>query len=127
MNPVTQKILDDLNDPTLTEFVNGWGHLEQLIIAVYRNNKATRRDVRDHKKLRKTLQRDYAKYRDQLAAYWPKTTIDKKPATEDPFTTLLSVKNARDFVDNWVIMQTLPAVRQALNEWLVDKLAASNR
>jgi hypothetical protein len=125
MNPVTQKILDDLNDPTLTQFVNGWGQLEQLIIAVYRSGEATRADIRQHKALRKALQGDYAAYAEQLAAYWPETTIDKKKATEDPFTTLLSVKNARKFVGNWAIMQTLPAVRQALNEWLVDKLAAS--
>ncbi|MGF1504654.1 MAG: hypothetical protein GYB64_15655 [Chloroflexi bacterium] len=124
MNPITQKILVDLDDPTLTEFVGGWGALEQLVIIVYRGSKARRTLVRKHRQIRRQLQEQYPDYAEVLAPYWAQATIGGEPASEDPFEALLAVENARGFIDNWAIMQTLPAVRQAINEWLVDRLAA---
>jgi len=35
---------------------------------------------------------------------------------------LMGHSTAADFVGNWPAMQHLPAARQAINEWLLDKL-----
>ena len=121
-NPVTRKILDDLRDPALSAFVEGWDDLEELVISVFRTSEATRAQRRMYHRLRKTLVKGYEEHRDALFAYWPEAQVAGEKALEDPFLALLSVERASQFIENWQAMQTLPAVRESINGWLVDQL-----
>ena len=125
-NPVTQKILADLNDPSLESFIADWDDLEALVIRVYRGGKANRADRREFRQLRNRLQKSYPKYHSVLDGLWPQSRIGHDPITFNPFLALIEIKRADDFLNNWPAMQTLPAIRETLNGWLVDQLSAKD-
>ncbi len=122
MNPVTRRLVDQLGERRIARFVARWDALEALVIRVYREKAASPHDETAYARLRRWLHRRYAGRQDALRPYWQAATINDRPLTEDPFLCLLAVERAAGFVDNWPAMQTLPAARQALNEWLVDRL-----
>lgn len=121
-NPVTQQLVRQLKDASIAQFVTHWDDLEALVISVYRAQVATPHDAAHFIAIKRRLQAHYAHWQAPLEPYWRQTKIDGSPVQADPFAALLQVEQAQDFVDNWDAMQTLPAARQALNEWLVDKI-----
>ena len=125
MNPVTQSLLAQLDNPALARFVTRWDALEALAIRAYRAGEATQADQAEHARLRRWLRRRYEKWQAALEPFWRQTQIEGKSLTEDPFATLLAVARPADFADNWPAMQTLPAAREALNEWLATMLIDS--
>lgn len=90
------------------------------MIRVYRAGAATSGDEATYSRDRNWLLERYPRWQTALTPYWQRTTIDGELVVEDPFEMLLSVRQAHRFVDNWAAMQTLPAAREALNEWLAD-------
>ena len=121
-NPVTQKLVRQLNDGLIAQFVAHWDNLEELVIRVYRAQQATPDDGAAFSVLQRALLDHYPHWQDALHPYWRQARVGGEPAQEDPFAALLRVGQPQDFVGNWQAMQTLPAARQALNEWLMDML-----
>jgi hypothetical protein len=126
MNPFTDSLLQKLNNPALSEYVSYWDRAEALVIRVYKDKAATDEDAREWRALRGWLLAHHPEHAPALAACWPRTRIGPEPTTEDPFDWLLSYRDAMDFVGEWHAMQTLPAIREALNLWLVDLIERSS-
>lgn len=120
MNPYTRALLKGVQDRAVIEFVSYWDRLEALVIEVFRARQAPPEVQAEHRELRAWLSRAYPDWQPRLSPYWPNTRIGREPATYDPFAALLSVEAAEGFVKNWRMMQTLPAAREALNQYLLD-------
>lgn len=126
-NPVTATLLRQIADARLRRFVAAWDGLEALVIRVYRSGAADRAAGRQLARLRRRLRRSYPAFRAGLAAYWPAMKAGGEPVGEDPFAALLATRRAADLIDNRRAMQLLPAARQAINEWLLDRVNSAAR
>ena len=120
MNPVTKSLLATLGHDQLPAFIVQWDALEALIIRVFRAKAASAADVTEHAQIHTWLQAHYGDWRAVLQAYWPHTKIAKQPATADPFDIALAPEQASAFIDNWPIMQALPAARESLNHLILE-------
>jgi hypothetical protein len=122
MNPVTQGLLRDLNDPKLDAFARDWGELEVLVVEIYKQKSLSFAQQEEFFELQERLRPSYAILAPQLEAFWRKTRIKGELVTTDPFLAVLEKQSAKDFVENWDAMKTLPAAREAFNQLLMDKL-----
>lgn len=120
MNIVTQKLIQLIDDRDLYEFVTRWDDLEDLVVSIYREDSISLEDEAEYQQLRGWLNRKYLDWMDDLRPYWHRATIEGKPVNEDPFEKLLAVENAMGFRGNWNAMRTLPAAREALNNYLLS-------
>jgi len=125
MNPVTQSLIDQIDNPALLAWVEAWDAIEQVVIRVCKGGAVGKRDEQDFIATKRWLLKHHAAYAPALESYWRRALIKGVgPATEDPFERLLAFDQARDFVDNLDAARLLPAVRQAINEWLLDTIHA---
>ena len=121
-NPVTRSLIQQLDDPQLAEFVACWDALEALVIRIFQSQDVTAEDEAEYGQVRDWLGQAYPQWQEALRAYWLLTRIAGEPATKDPFVRLMAAKAAREFIGNWTAMQTLPAAREALNQFLLELL-----
>ncbi len=119
MNPYTQHLLSHLDDPRLSEFIARWDSYESTMIDIFRAGQASAAKKQEHQELRVWLRAHYPDFQASLQPYWQGKKIGGRPTATDPFAWLLSIERATDLIDNWPAMQTLPAAREALNEFLL--------
>lgn len=124
MNPFTNALLDALDDPAVSEHVSYWDRAEALIIRVYKTRQASGADGDEWQAVRAWLFQQHSAWSDALGEYWPRTRIGLEATQVDPFDWLLTYREASDFIGDWRAMQTLPAMREAINRWLVDLIEA---
>jgi hypothetical protein len=124
MNPFTAALLKQIDDRRLVEFARRWDELEALVIRVFKGKAAQAGDAREHRRSRAWLQANYPRWEPELARYWPQARLAGGPAKQDPFAFLLNVDKAEGFIGNWAAMQNLPAAREALNQYLADRIEA---
>lgn len=122
MNPVTRSLLQRLKNRRLEEFVTYWDALERMVIRVYKGKRATAEDEAEYERLRRGLQKHYPRWEKALRPYWQGKQAGGEPVREDPFLALFSVPQASGFIQNWTAMQTLPAAREAINEYIVAQI-----
>lgn len=127
MNPFTRALLKQLKSRDLEQFVAYWDRLENLVIGVYKQMSAGPEEEVEYRAARAWLLKHYPKWRETLRPYWQTAKMAGETAREDPFEALLATPLANGFVGNWQAMQTLPAAREALNEYLVDLLSSENK
>ena len=121
MNPVTQGLVRKLNDPALHNFVDDWDALNDLIINIYQQKSVTFEQQALFFELQNRLRVSYASLTGDLEPFWRKARVKGDLAVGDPFSALIEKKSAKQFVENWDAMRTLPAAREALNEMLMKK------
>jgi hypothetical protein len=126
-NLVTAAILKKLDDPGLAALAQAWDELEALVVSVYRNRAATLEDEQEYHRLRRKLSRAYPRYQAALEPFWRRSRIKKEPVRADPFLAILQVEDARQLAADWQIMQTLPAAREALNQFLLSQVEQASR
>jgi hypothetical protein len=126
-NPFTESLIRQIKNDSIVRFVSYWDRLEALVIRVYKGKDASADDEREWSQIRTWLQKEVPGIKDVLHPFWQGATIGGEPAREDPFERLISFGQARDFLGNWAAMQTLPAARQALNQWLVELIRKQTR
>ena len=119
MNPVTQNLLDQLPGNAIAEFVLAWNNLEFHAIQMYRNKFASPQSETEFDDTLSQLATQYPKWQASLETHWQGTTIKGQPLLEDPFQKLIGI-SPPEWVDHWEAMQTLPAAREALNNFLVE-------
>ena len=122
MNPFTRSLLRRLNDRQLGEFVAAWDQLEALIIQIYKSGEASPTDEAALKQTRRRLSRHYPRWQPDLSRYWPQMRAGGEPLDGDPFEMLLSIQTGDGIPGNWRAMQILPAAREALNQYLLDRI-----
>lgn len=126
MNPVTQTLMAQIHDPQITALVEAWDSIETLVIRVYRNGSASPDDQGEFRQVIGWLGDNHPRWRAALEPFWRSGTIKGiGPTPADPFEALLAVDSAQEFVNNWNVMRRLPAIRQAINEWLLDVIRGS--
>lgn len=118
MNPFSLFLTRKAGIPPIAEFIQHWDVLEAVVIQVYKGKQVTTEAALDYANARAWLVENYPHWQTQLLPYWRGLPIGGKPASADPFLALLAHPAATDFLGNWLAMQTLPAARQALNQWL---------
>lgn len=124
MNPFTQSLLRHLQDRELAEFATSWDSLEGLVIRVFKDKAALEEDQAEFQRIRAWLLEHYPRWQVALQPYWQATRVAGEFAREDPFAFLLSVTEAAAFVNHKRALVTLPAAREALNQFLVDQIEA---
>jgi hypothetical protein len=122
MNPYTGSLFHRIQDPRLAEFVMHWDPLEALVIRVFKGKSASPEDETEHCQLREWLLNDYPNWKSTLEPYWQVALVGGHAPQKDPFEFLLSVPQASGYIKNWAAMQNLPAARQALNQFILDRI-----
>jgi hypothetical protein len=127
MNPFTRSLLGQIQDEELAAFVRRWDALEALVIRVYKVGEAGEADLAEHSRLRLVLLEAYPGWRPALDPHWRRARLAGELAREDPFAFLLAVPQAAGFIQNWTAMQTLPAAREALNGYLLERIESGGQ
>jgi hypothetical protein len=120
VNIVTQALAKRSRDRRLKDFIARWDSLEALAIRVYRLGEASPQDEAEYYQLRSWLNREYPRWQALLDSYWRQASLAGEPARMDPFAYLLGVPQAAGFANNWSALQTLPAAREAINQYLLS-------
>jgi hypothetical protein len=127
MNPYTNSLLERIQDPWLKAWVADWDAFEGLIIDVFRQGKAPAARRRQFRDLKSRLRREYPRFQQELKPHWQGRRAGGKPVQNDPFLVLLDMERAEDSIDNWRVMQLLPAAREAINLCLHQLLEGAGR
>lgn len=124
MNPVTHGLLQQLNDPQLTAFATDWDTVTELVIEIYQQKSLTVEQQARFFEAQERLQAAYPALATELEPHWRTARIKGELVVGDPFLAVLSKPSAKEFVENWDAMRTLPAAREALNMLLMARIAA---
>lgn len=122
MNPYTRSLLERIDAPDLRSWVESWDQLESLVIEVYRMEAAGPDDEREFRHLRSELRAEYGRWKPGLETHWQGLEAGGEVLDSDPFWALLEPEGVGAFVGNWKAMQTLPAAREALNNYLIEHI-----
>ena len=125
MNPVTRRLLDEIDDPELAAFATAWDSLEECLVWIYREGSCPPELEQHHDGLRSSLERDLRVWEEDLRPLWQATRIDGAAVRRSPFRTVLAARRPRDVVGNRNLMRTLPAAREAINHLLLERGARS--
>jgi hypothetical protein len=126
VNPVTRRLLDEIDDPELAAFAMAWDSLEECLVWIYREGSCPPELEQRHSGLRSSLERGLGAWEEDLRPLWQATRIDGAAVRHSPFRTVLAARRPRDVVGNRDLMRTLPAAREAINHLLLERGARSD-
>jgi hypothetical protein len=118
-NPFSRFLGRDLGHTALDQFRHDWDLLEALIVQLYRGEVDPTASQGEWASIRRRARKGLRRFGPALKPYWQDAKVGGEDAAEDPFVTLTRSASTSAFVDNWRMMQTLPAARQALNGLLI--------
>lgn len=121
MNPFTRFLSRNQQNESLNRLIEQCDGLEALVIRVYKSQQTTLADEEEYTKLRVWFQANYTNWQEKLKPYWQNVLAGGKPPEQDPILRLLAAAAAVDFVGDWGAMQHLPAMREALNQFVVGQ------
>lgn len=121
MNPVTRRLLDDIDDPELADFALAWDAFEEMIVRIYRAGGSSPEEAEVFADRRRAIQQAVDGWDAALDPYWRPVGVDRALAPESPFRGILRVENAGEIVGNWDLLRLLPPARDALNGLLIDR------
>lgn len=122
MNPVTQSLLKQLNDPQLNTFAADWDALTELVIEIYQQKSLTFAQQELFFELQERLRAAYGRLAADLEPHWRTARVKGELVVGDPFRAVIEKATAKEFVENWDAMRTLPAAREALNMMLMERI-----
>ncbi len=124
-NPFTKSIARLLGRspqrPELDALITHCDAIEALVIQIFRNKFASAEDERAFAAAAAGVRDAYAGLAGKLDPLWRQALIGGRPASHNPFTYWADLPGAAACVDNWQAMQTLPAMREALNELILKE------
>lgn len=121
MNPFTRFLQQWSDDDALAEFIAHWDELERLVVGVYREKQTPTAAAADFDRLWPWLRAHYGRWQTDLRPYWQQTKAAGAPTQTDPFQLLLDIESPQAIMGDWRAMQHLPAAREALNQYLVNR------
>jgi len=124
VNPVTRRLLDDVDDPALAELALAWDALEELVVQIYRQGGCSSSQAAEFTRRRRRCRLAVRPWLRHLDPHWRAVRVAGDPATKNPFEAVLAVDHAEEVCGNWALMQQLPAAREALNGLLLARAAA---
>jgi hypothetical protein len=120
MNPFTKFLGKKIKNQSFKKLIAHWDCIETLVIKIYRCEGSFPQDSINWKQNRAWLQKHYSRWKPELEPYWKGTTAGGKPVLKDPFLAVLEFCDACQLVNNWKVLQTLPAAREAINKYLKE-------
>jgi hypothetical protein len=124
-NPFTKSIARLLGQgsqrPALDALILHSDVIETLVIKIFRGKQATADDALTFARAAAGACDAYSQLTDKLDPLWRKAIIGGQPAPHNPFTYWAALPGAAACIDNWEAMQTLPAMREALNELILQE------
>ncbi len=127
MNPVTGALIKELKDPAWDAFAKDWDILNDLIIEIFKQKSVSFEQQELFFEVQGRLRQRYPNLAAEIDPFWRAAKVKGEVSVDDPFQTLFAKGSARDFVDNWEAMRTLPAAREALNEMLMARIEKKRR
>ncbi len=124
MNPVTRRLLENIDDPDLAEFAMAWDTLEEQVVRIYRAGDCPPAEGAAFERSLPATVGLYRRWAEALAPFWRAASIEGPTVEEDPFDRVLRIGRAKDVIGNWSLMRTLPAAREALNHLLLERAVA---
>ena len=121
MNPFTKFLRRGRRDGDFDRFVSYWDRLEWLTIQVYKEQVETAEADAEFAQVWPWLRQDYGRWQDALDPYWRQTRAAGETTLTDPFLLLLSLESAGAIKGDWRAMQHLPAAREAINQYLLER------
>jgi hypothetical protein len=121
MNPVTRRLLDEIDDPQLAAFALAWDEFEECLVGIYRDRACSPRLERRYAELRSSAEQGLGMWEPTLRRHWLATRINGAPPQQSPFRTVVAVQRPGDVLDDRLLMRTLPAAREALNNLLLER------
>lgn len=122
MNPVTHGLLQQLNDPRLTAFATDWDAVTELVIEIYQQKSLSVEQQARFFDAQERLLAAYPALAVELEPHWRVARVKGELVVGDPFLAVLNKASAKEFVENWDAMRTLPAAREALNMLLMGRI-----
>lgn len=122
MNPVTQSLLKHLNGPQLHAFAEDWDLLTALVIEIYQQKSLTVAQQARFFEAQARLQNSYAALAAELEPHWRAARVKGDLVVGDPFRAIIDKPSAKEFVENWDALRSLPAAREALNMMLMERV-----
>lgn len=122
MNPVTQSLLKQLNDPQLDAFAADWDVLTELVIEIYQQKSLTFAQQELFFELQERLRPAYRSLAAELEPHWRIARVKGELVVGNPFLAVIEKVSAKEFVENWDAMRTLPAARESLNLMLMERI-----
>jgi hypothetical protein len=124
MNPVTRRLLDEIDDPALAEFALAWDEYEEHFVGVFREGGFAPAEAAGFDDLRRATQHRLRNWEPALEQHWRATRIEGVHPEVSPFRTALAVDPA-SIPTNRAALRALPAAREALNMLLLERAAGS--
>ena len=121
MNPVTRRLLDDIDDPELADFALAWDAFEEMIVRIYRAGGSSPEDAEAFAERRRSIQQAVDRWEAALDPYSRSGGVEGSLPAESPFRGILRVEHASEIVGNWDLLRLLPPAREALNGLLIDR------
>lgn len=121
MNPFTKFLSQSSTDHRFMAFVERWDELERIVISVYRGKTIPSEEEDNWQSVGVWLRENYGAWEGVLLPYWRLTSAAGNPTSTDPFLLLLSIGSTADIAGNWRAMQHLPAARETINRYILDK------
>jgi hypothetical protein len=121
MNPVTRRLLDDIDDPELADFALAWDAFEEMIVRIYRAGGSSPEDAEAFAGRRRSIQQVVDHWDAALDPHWRPVGVNVALPPESPFRGILRVEHASEIVGNWDLLRLLPPAREALNGLLINR------
>lgn len=121
MNPVTRRLLDDVEDPELAAFALAWDGLEECLVQIYRMAECPPELAARHAEGRASVEAGLRTWEPALQPHWNETRINGVPPSESPFLAVVAVRSPGAVIGDRDLMRTLPAAREALNHLLLER------
>jgi hypothetical protein len=121
MNPFSRFLRQWSEDENVHRLLEHCDALEALVIRVYKRGEATAADEAEYQAVRRWLRANYGKWEARLSPHWRTAQVAGREVRVDPLLELLEHESAASFIGDWEAMQRLPALRQALNQMLLEE------
>jgi pimeloyl-ACP methyl ester carboxylesterase len=126
-NPVSASLLSRLKDEPLHNFVANWDALEQLAVAAYRDQQHdAAREARFRELLSKLLEA-YPRWENALSRVLQSIFPLPRGEEQDPFARILSGSSLAVLQNDWELMRSFPQAREAINVYLLERLARGDK
>ena len=121
MNPVTRRLLDDVDDPELAAFALAWDGLEECLVQIYRMGEVSPELAARHANGRASVEAGLGTWEPALQPHWTATRINGAPPSKSPFLAVVAVRRPDAVIGDHDLIRTLPAAREALNHLLLER------
>jgi hypothetical protein len=124
MNPVTRGLLQQIGDKKFETFAQEWDALEALIIEINRQKSLSFAQQEEFFHIQARLRQSYNAILNEVEPFWRAAKIKGELLGADPYAKLIETASGQEFLENWPVMQTLPAAREAFNQMLMARISA---